>query len=569
MRARLHPLTIVLVVGALAGVLFAAVSTYDFAMHLDRQVHDVHCSFVPGLSGPERGESGCQVTLISPYSSVFRSKVWGGVPIALPAMAVFAFLAFFAIELILSQRQSDRRATGFAALATGLPLVTSAIMAYISLVRLDAVCKLCMGIYIASVLCAIGGIGLWLRARKLGDGALDDTVVAPPAAEEHPAEPAWVSGKEAAPAARPAAAPVRGGGPGFARSRAGERSGGRAPAGVSMGYVAAAFGVGVVFVATPVLAYMAAAPDHSGFVGQCGGLPKPSDEYGVMISLDPHPGKPPAIEILDPLCPACRGFEQRLAASALDAEMDRKAVLFPLDDTCNWMVDSAVHAGACAVSEAMLCAGDRARVVLDWAFANQKQIRDAATADKGAAAAMVSRQFPDLAGCIGSADVRAKLNRSLRWAVANQLPVLTPQLYVGGAKLCDEDVDLGLEFSLERLLAAYRAGTLPPVAETQPAAAEPPAERAPPPPTAPATPAPAPASTETKAETPPAETAPPPAPSDSPATSPAARPEPAEPAEPPAETEKPAPTEREKPAPAPAPTEPAAGEAETKEEETP
>jgi hypothetical protein len=93
-------------------------------MHLDRQVHDVHCSFVPGLSGPDSGESGCQVTLISPYSSVFRSSLWGGVPISLPAMGVFAFLLFFAVEVVLSGRQRDPRATGFLALATALRKIT-------------------------------------------------------------------------------------------------------------------------------------------------------------------------------------------------------------------------------------------------------------------------------------------------------------------------------------------------------------------------------------------------------------------------------------------------------------
>ena len=44
--------------------------------------------------------------------------------------------------------------------------------------------------------------------------------------------------------------------------------------------------------------------------------------------------------------------------------------------------------------------------------------------------------------------------------VSNQLPVLAPQLYVAGVKLCDEDVDLGLSFALSRMLSAYRDGTL-------------------------------------------------------------------------------------------------------------
>ena len=41
---------IVVLVGALVGLFFAGVSTYDFVQHLDRQVHSLHCSFIPGMS---------------------------------------------------------------------------------------------------------------------------------------------------------------------------------------------------------------------------------------------------------------------------------------------------------------------------------------------------------------------------------------------------------------------------------------------------------------------------------------------------------------------------------------
>src|SRR5262245_43484312 len=113
--------------------MFAAVSTYDFVAHLDRQVHGLHCSFVPGLGTPDAtGTSGCHVTLMSPYSSIWRDSVWGGVPISLPAMAVFAFLFFWGVLLWLNERTKDPRATGFYALATGLPALTSIIMGIIS-----------------------------------------------------------------------------------------------------------------------------------------------------------------------------------------------------------------------------------------------------------------------------------------------------------------------------------------------------------------------------------------------------------------------------------------------------
>ena len=71
---------IVAVIGAALGSVFASVSTSDFMQHLDRQVHAIHCSFIPG-AGKELGESGCKAVMMSPYSSFFRESVWGGVPV--------------------------------------------------------------------------------------------------------------------------------------------------------------------------------------------------------------------------------------------------------------------------------------------------------------------------------------------------------------------------------------------------------------------------------------------------------------------------------------------------------
>src|SRR5690606_3915368 len=144
------------------GFLFAAVSTYDFVAHLDRQVHGLHCSFLPGVGTPDAsGTSGCHLTLMSPYSSVLRDSIWGGIPISLPAMAVFAFLAFWGLLLWLTRRTRDPAATGFYALASVVPALSSLVMAIISLRELSALCKLCVGIYISSLLCVGGALLLW------------------------------------------------------------------------------------------------------------------------------------------------------------------------------------------------------------------------------------------------------------------------------------------------------------------------------------------------------------------------------------------------------------------------
>jgi len=455
-----QPWLVLALVGAALGLVFAGLSTYDFVQHLDRQVHSIHCSFIPGL-GTEAGESGCQVAMMSPYSSVFRTAVWGGIPISLPAMAVFAFILLYAIDLALTRRQFDPRATAFLAAACALPAATSIIMLIISLTKLGTTCKLCVAIYLASTACLVGAIVVWRNAVKGGVRVAAPRAKKPPK-QALPDEPAFTGGSAALPRAAEEPPP---------RTLVAAVD---APA-ASTGLLAAAFGIGLAFVGIPVLLYLALAPDHGKYIGTCDALVKPDDPYGVMVRMTPKPAGNPAtvIEVLDPLCPACRAFEQRLAASGFADQLDRSAILFPLDNTCNWMVTEATHPGACAISEAVLCAAAKdpnsAPRVLEWAFAEQERIRTATKTDPEAAARFAKERFPELAACIGSADAKSRLNKSLRWSVANNIRVLTPQLFVDGVKLCDEDVDLGLEYTLKHMLDRHAAGTLAPIRAEAPA----------------------------------------------------------------------------------------------------
>jgi hypothetical protein len=347
---------------------------------------------------------------MSPYSSVLRSRIWGGIPVTLAGMAVFAYLLYRALDAWLYERERDEDLARFTVAAWALPVLTSIGFAVIAFTQLHEFCKLCMGTYLSSF---------------VGFGAAIAAIVAKPA----PVGP--VEGEDAAEALPEP--PIATGGH-FAR-----------------------FSEGVLFVALPVSLYVLMAPDFSNYLGQCGTLPKPDDKYGVMIPVGPQTGKP-AVEVLDPLCPSCAGMERRLEASGLADDLARKAVLFPLDSACNWMVTSALHPGACTVSEAVLCAGEKADGVLAWAYEHGEEVRTAEAATPGSAASMVTAAFPEVASCLGSAEVKQRLNRSLRWIVANRLPVLTPQLYVDDVKLCDDDTDLGLDWSLSRLLARTEGG---------------------------------------------------------------------------------------------------------------
>jgi hypothetical protein len=305
-------------------------------------------------------------------------------------MGIFTFLLWAAAHAWLTKLAERRRAWLLLTLAWAVPFVTSIVMGTLALTQLDAFCKLCVLVYGASTLGFVTSLVVFLRLRE------PDAVLMP---------------------TRP---------------------------------IAIAVAAGFAFVLVPTAAYALAAPSFERYVGACGELADASDPQRVLVDLGGQGAD--VIEILDPLCPSCRAFEKRFAALGGEARAKRRVLLFPLDDACNWMVADALHPGACAVSEAVLCAEERADEVLAWAFEEQEAITSATATDPEAAARLASARFPELASCIGSPAVRNRLNRSLRWAVKNELPVMTPQAYVDGTRVCDADTDLGLDYVLARLL---------------------------------------------------------------------------------------------------------------------
>lgn len=375
--------------GALFGALFSAVSTSDFISHLDRQVHSIHCSFIPG-AGAEIGESGCRTVMMSPYSSVLRESIWGGLPISLLAVAVFAYLVMHVGRLLLADRPLTKNESLYLIAATLLPVLMSLIFGFIAVSKIGAVCKLCVGVYVSSAATFLGAV--------LAHGKAD-----------------------------PPMTPL-----------------------LPTGLYARQFGEGVLYVAVLSAFYVLFAPTSEKSLQGCGTLVK-KDDSGIMIPMGSGKGTP-AIAVVDPLCPACKGFDDRMRASDLYKKLSLQAVLFPLDSTCNWMVKESLHPGACAVSEAMLCDKEGAEEILDYAFTNQEELRELARQDDGKIRARLEQQFPKLKGCLGSAKIKNQVNKSLRWAVSNALPVLTPQLFIGDKRVCDEDTDLGLEYTVAKML---------------------------------------------------------------------------------------------------------------------
>ena len=411
-------------VASLLGFAFAASSTLDYVRHLDRQIHDIHCSFIPGLSTSAQGaDTACRVAMYSPYASLMRDRYWGGIPISLFALGAFAFFAAFSLYLLLAGPSAPRKSYQFLALASVTPLLASVVMFIISATRLGQFCKTCVGIYIASALLAVAGVGAYLEDKRLA------TVEAarPPRGVRIPGVPPTQIDDER-------------------RGVVVRRDGGVAliPAWlIALG----------AFALVPALLYVSAMPSYAGYVNGCGKLEKAADAQSGVIKMTPVGARVPVTMFVDPLCPTCKAFHQRLVAEGYFDQLDTTLVLFPLDSDCNWMLDRPVHPGACIVSKAIICAEKKPLTVLEWAYDNQERLLEGAKAGAGLVnvKAAVREKFGDLDACIESKETGRRLDRMLRYIVQNHLPVSTPQLFVGDVRLCDEDTDIGLPYTLKKL----------------------------------------------------------------------------------------------------------------------
>jgi len=392
---------ILVLVATFLGAVFAYISTADFVLHLDRQVHPLHCSLIPGAAAVEasEGAAGCQAAMLSPHSSFFRARWWGGIPVSLLALGTFAFLLAFTLTLLIAPPKESRRPFGFLAVASLVPVGSSLTYFVLAITSVGQLCTTCVGIYLSTLL-LVGGV-LWLL------GALRR--------------------------ARPLADLFR-------------------PAGW---WIAWAVELGLL-VAVPVGAYVATLPSYAQAVRSCERLASPHAPRRAVVPLRTAHPHHDALLVVDPLCPACKALHERLERSGRLEELEARMVMFPLDSNCNWMLDRPLHPGACVVSRAAICAGDRARDVIEWAYEEQEELTKLAKRDEAALARRVASRFGGLGDCMASRETERKLEAGLQWAVDARLPVMTPQLYLSGRRLCDEDTDLGFEYALGRLLSADR-----------------------------------------------------------------------------------------------------------------
>jgi Vitamin K epoxide reductase family len=395
----------VAVAAAALGLVFAGYSTYDYALQLDRQVHAVHCSFIPGAPLPGEADNACKTALFSAYSALFRATWWGGVPVSLFALGAFAFFVGFGLYLALGAR--GQRAHAFYAAASLTPVAASFVMFLISVVHLHVFCKLCVGIYVASFVLGGAAIVGWRTRRR-----------------------------------EPAAPSATGGGP------PGEALGPE-----SWGWVLLWLsGLGMATLA-PAVAYVSALPDYRARIDRCGKLTLVGEPHNGLLKIaTAHPMRP-VLLFEDPLCPTCKVFHERMVDEGIFERLDVTMAMFPLDTECNWMLDRALHPGACVVAKAVLCGGnDRARSILEWAYDNQEELRDAGKRGADALTAKIAARWgAEIGACVGRPQTAMRLNQHLHFAANNHIPVSTPQMFVGDTRICDEDTDLGLKYTLAQL----------------------------------------------------------------------------------------------------------------------
>jgi hypothetical protein len=331
----------------------------------------------------------------SAYSSFFRNAMWGGIPVSLLALCVFAYLTALIFDMGLRGRLIQKSETAYLLLASGLPLAMSVIFFFISFFEIHALCKLCIGIYLSSLVLAASAFMLHREAS----GAFD------PEAKKR-----------------------------------------------RLVY----FIEGVGFVALGLITYLAIVPQYDERVLSCGELKRGEDKQRALLTV--AQGQNTMLEVLDPLCPACKAFLTRFEDENLGANHAQQVLLFPLDTECNWMLKQSLHPGACMLSRALICAGNDYKPMMRFIMENQEDFRITATKEPDSVRREVVMKFPKVASCIDAQETKTRLNNMLRYAMQNSMPIVTPQLYVQERRLCDEDSDLGLNYAMSVLSSSKKAG---------------------------------------------------------------------------------------------------------------
>ena len=84
--------------------------------------------------------------------------------------------------------------------------------------------------------------------------------------------------------------------------------------------------------------------------------------------------------------------------------------------------------------------------------AGKQHLLRRAEAGAPASGKLIGRRWgAQVLSCLDASSTKVKLNQQLHFAADNAIPVSTPQMYLGDLKVCDEDTDLGLKYTLTQL----------------------------------------------------------------------------------------------------------------------
>jgi hypothetical protein len=90
--------------------------------------------------------------------------------------------------------------------------------------------------------------------------------------------------------------------------------------------------------------------------------------------------------------------------------------------------------------------------MLNWAYDEQEYLLKAGKAGAATLREVIRKRWGDgIARCMDDKQTGLRLNEHLHFASNNGVPVSTPQIYLSNQRLCDEDTDLGLRYTLRQV----------------------------------------------------------------------------------------------------------------------
>ncbi len=397
----------------------------------------------PGCAREAGADSACRVAMYSPYSALFREELLGRYPHLAVRRWARSRSSRRSRSMLLSPsaRRGARRTSCSSPGLTPL-LVSAHDVAIISATRLGVFCKTCVGIYISSVLLAVGGdLGVprgpqgARRARGLvqrGAARVPRRTGRGEKAQTRRETGRGAHRAEGAPAVDEA---------GQGRAAAPAQPAHRRPAALPAWLVALG-----VFAVMPALLYVSALPSYASYMTGCGKLEKPTEPNNVAASTSRARARSSRRRSSSiPLCPTCKAFHQRLVAEGVLRQARHDARALPARQRVQLDARPAAPPGRVPRLE-----GDplqrtggamrRARVGL------REPGRPArGRQGRGGPRQRCRRHDPRQRwpGPRRSASTRRRRSSgssaSCASSVENKLPVSTPQLFLGGTRLCDED----------------------------------------------------------------------------------------------------------------------------------